>query len=75
LTGEVRRGKVDTFDDAAGLGMIRADDGGAYPFHCTQITGGTRTIEPGTTVEFVVFAGHMGRWEARSVTALGSSGS
>ena len=39
-------GRVDF--DAAGLGVVRGDDGTAYPFHCTQIADGSRTIAVGT---------------------------
>jgi CspA family cold shock protein len=59
------RGVVSDFDDPRGLGTVHADDdGGDFPFHCTAIADGTRTIEPGTTVEFDVVPGRQGRWEA-----------
>jgi CspA family cold shock protein len=61
-------GVVAAFDDAAGLGQIEADDGVGYPFHCTQIADGTRTIAVDTPVSFEVMAGHMGRWEATAIT-------
>jgi cold shock CspA family protein len=61
-------GVVAAFDDAAGLGHIEADDGVRYPFHCTQIADGTRTITVDTPVSFEVMAGHMGRWEATAIT-------
>ena len=59
-------GTIAAFDDAAGLGTITADDGTAYPFHCTQIADGTRTIAVGTAVTFAV-TGHLGRYEASSI--------
>ena len=43
---------------------VTADDGTAYPFHCTAIADGTRTIAVGTAVRFEVVAGRLGRWEA-----------
>jgi CspA family cold shock protein len=58
------RGTVEAFDDEVGLGTVLALDGTRYPFHCTQISDGTRTIKPGVTVEFDVVAGHRGQWEA-----------
>jgi cold shock CspA family protein len=64
------RGRVEVFDDAAGLGVVQGDDGSSYPFHCTQIAGGTRTIEPETVVEFGVMPGHLGRWEATDLRPL-----
>ncbi|HLT15584.1 MAG TPA: cold shock domain-containing protein [Acidimicrobiales bacterium] len=64
------RGVVTEFDDPRGLGTIEAD-GTAYPFHCTAIVDGSRTIEVGTEVTFQVRAGHRGRWEATRVEPLG----
>jgi cold shock CspA family protein len=68
MTGR-RQGAVAEFDEAAGLGVVRAGEGD-YPFHCTQIAGGTRTIAVGTEVTFVVAAGRLGRWEAADVTPV-----
>jgi cold shock CspA family protein len=61
------RGTVEAFDEDRGLGVVRAADGSAYPFHCTQIAGGSRTIATATEVDFEVSAGHLGRWEATSL--------
>jgi cold shock CspA family protein len=61
-------GSVAAFDDSAGLGVITSDDGIEYPFHCTQIADGTRTITAGTTVTFDV-VGRLGRYEASNITA------
>lgn len=61
------RGTVDRFDTRSGLGEITGADGATYPFHATVIADGTRTIAVGTAVEFVVIAGHLGRWEATVV--------
>lgn len=66
----MERGKVERFDREAGLGEVRAGDGGALPFHCTEISDGSRDIAVGTEVMFELAAGHLGRWEARSVTPL-----
>lgn len=60
-------GVVTTFDDERGLGEVTAEDGAIYPFHCTAIADGTRTIEVGTAVRFDVVPGRMGRWEAARV--------
>jgi cold shock CspA family protein len=60
-------GRVTSFDEHRGLGEITADDGSVYPFHCTVIAGGTRTIALDATVEFDVVPGHLGRWEAALV--------
>jgi cold shock CspA family protein len=61
------RGTVATFDEHAGFGTVRADDGRELFFHCTQIADGTRTIAVGTPVRFEIVAGHGGRWEAARV--------
>ncbi len=60
------RGTVEEFDEAVGLGVVLADSD-RYPFHCTQIADGSRTIEAGTEVTFTVVAGRLGRWEAAGV--------
>jgi len=62
-----RRGTVAAFDEARGLGEITGDDGATYPFHCTGIADGSRTIEEGAAVRFDVIAGRLGRWEAWAV--------
>jgi CspA family cold shock protein len=60
-------GVVVGFDGGVGLGLVGGDDGGMYPFHCTQIADGSRTIDVGTPVEFSVVPGQLGRWEATAV--------
>ena len=60
-------GRVTAFDDPRGLGEVTAEDGTAYPFHCTAIADGTRTIELETPVTFEVAPGRIGRWEATSL--------
>jgi cold shock CspA family protein len=61
---------VTAFDEPRGLGVVRADDGGTYPFHCTALVDGTRNVAVGTCVVFCVVAGHGGRDEARALTVL-----
>jgi len=63
----VRMGKVESFDYDAGLGELRGEDGRLYPFHCTEIADGSRRIDVGAQVDFVVAPGHLGVWEARAV--------
>jgi cold shock CspA family protein len=63
------RGEVVAFDEAAGYGTVRAGDDD-YFFHCTSIADGTRTIEVGATVDFVVVPGRLGRWEAAQLERL-----
>ena len=59
----MERGTVADFDEDRGLGTIESE-GRTFPFHCTQIADGTRTIAVGTTVTFEVRPGHLGQWEA-----------
>ena len=56
-------GTVTAFDEPRGLGTVESG-GKVYPFHCTAILDGTRTIEVGTEVTFEVRPAGMGRWEA-----------
>jgi cold shock CspA family protein len=63
-------GEVAEFDDDRGLGVVEHGPGRRLPFHCTAITDGSRHIEAGTLVAFVVTAGRLGRLEARSVHPL-----
>lgn len=65
-----RRGIVETFDQEAGLGEVRAEDGLLFPFHCTQIVDGSRSVAVGTEVEFVVAPGQLGVWEARALAGV-----
>ena len=62
------KGRVTLFDEHRGLGEITGADGTVYPFHCTAIADGTRTITVDTTVEFEIVPGLLGRWEAATVT-------
>jgi cold shock CspA family protein len=63
-------GRVVEFDDPRGLGVIETPDAARYPFHCTAIADGTRTIAVDTAVIFDVVAGHLGQWEAAAVTSV-----
>jgi cold shock CspA family protein len=63
-----RTGQVSSFDEDRGLGEITGDDGRTYPFHCTGIADGSRTIDEGAQVRFDVIAGRLGRWEAWAIT-------
>ena len=65
-------GVVTEFDEHRGTGTVRSVDGRELFFHCTGLTGGSRTIDVGTKVSFSVVPGHRGRWEAADVEELGS---
>lgn len=59
-----REGRVVAFDEHRGRGEIEASDGTCYPFHCTAIADGSRTIDDKASVMFSVAPGPLGRWEA-----------
>ena len=63
----VHHGRVSSFDQARGLGTVAGDDGTTFDFHATAVADGSRTIDVGTAVTFIVAAGHRGRYEARSL--------
>jgi hypothetical protein len=67
-------GQVILFDEQVGLGEVVVDTvppgpGLRYPFHCTQISDGSRRIVVGTRVSFSVAAGRHGTWEATRIAA------
>ncbi len=62
-----RPGVVSAFEEERGLGSIEDEAGVSYDFHCTAITDGSRSIEIGAPVSFVVRPGHRGRLEAGRV--------
>lgn len=64
---ELATGVITSFDDPRGIGTVRADAGDEVFFHCTAIADGTRTIEEGTRVAFLVVPGRAGRWEATDI--------
>jgi cold shock CspA family protein len=59
-------GTVAAFDEPRGLGTIESG-GRDYPFHCTAILDGTRTIDVGAEVTFDVRPAGSGRWEATGI--------
>ena len=66
----LHHGRVATFDQPRGLGTVADDAGPSYGFHATAIADGSRRIEVGTAVMFVVAPGHRGLYEARSLVSL-----
>ncbi len=63
-------GEVALFNAASGDGVVSSGAGlRSWPFHCTQIEGGARSIRVGTVVRFDVVAGLPGRWEATRLRA------
>ncbi len=64
----VYSGRVATFDDFVGRGEIEARGGFRFPFHCTAIADGSRTITPDTAVKFRLVPGPLGALEATRIT-------
>lgn len=65
----IRTGTVDEFDEALGAGTVRAGTE-AFPFHCTAIADGSRSVPVGATVVFSVVAGRGGTWEATQLVQV-----
>jgi cold shock CspA family protein len=63
-------GEVIEFDDPRGLGVVRADGGTTYRFHCTAIADGTRRIAVGTLVDFELVP-RLGEYEATALRQRG----
>jgi cold shock CspA family protein len=63
-------GVVTEFDEAKGYGTIVADTGSSHFVHCTALADGSRIVDAGTPVRFVVRAGRRGQWEAAEVEKL-----
>ena len=61
------QGIVKEFDAHVGLGIIQADSGDVFPFHCVNIANGTRNIAIGVKVDFETFDHPRGRTEARMI--------
>lgn len=62
-------GVVGSYDERRGLGLVE-QDGRQHPFHCTAISDGSRRVEVGAAVSFVLGPSHGGRHEAVAVTKL-----
>lgn len=74
LPFELTIGSVVDFDAERGLGTVRDASGATAMFHCTAIGDGTRRVDPGTAVAFVVGPAGPGRWEAIEVHPINSGG-
>lgn len=67
----LHHGRVTSFDGQVGAGVVTAASGEAWPFHCTRIAGGARSIEVGVPVTFRVTPGPTGL-EAADVSSATS---
>lgn len=57
---DLHQGEVAAFDDHVGAGTVLDAAGSRWPFHCTSIADGSRTIAAGTAVTFRVAPGPAG---------------
>ena len=60
-------GRVANFDEHVGRGEVEARGGLHFPFHCTAIADGSRTIATDTAVKFRLVPGPLGALEAISI--------
>jgi cold shock CspA family protein len=65
-----RIGRVTAYDEDAGHGLVRGDDGAELYFHCTALADGSREVAVGARVAFLVAPGAPGRWEAVSLVKI-----
>ena len=72
LSNETIAGRVTSFALLEGAGTV-TDGTDLWPFHCTQLASGARSVPLDTEVQFVVVAGLPGRWEAASIRAVAGS--
>ncbi|HET9090357.1 MAG TPA: hypothetical protein VFN54_08715 [Acidimicrobiales bacterium] len=63
-------GVIADFDEHAGWGLLAADDGETYFFHCVSIRGGGRHINVGVRVGATRSVGQRGHDEASDVHLL-----
>ena len=64
----VYSGRIATVDDFVGRGEVEARGGLRFPFHCTAIADGSRTIAQDTAVKFRLVPGPLGALEATKIT-------
>ena len=67
--GKQCMGIVVEFDLDRCLGVVQGDEGDRFAFHGTALIDGTRNVAIGTKVRFVTAPGHLGKLEARDLTA------
>lgn len=68
--GATYQGIVIEFDEHVGLGVIQTATGETLPFHCVNISDGTRKIDIDSEVTFVTKWHPRGRMEATTVEVV-----
>jgi cold shock CspA family protein len=61
------RGRVESFDERRGDGLMRTDEGAGLYFHCVNIADGSRSVAVGETVSARRSVGHLGHDEATDI--------
>lgn len=61
------RGRIESFDEHRGDGLVRSDEGGGFYFHCVNIADGSRSIAVGERVSARRSVGHLGHDEATEI--------
>jgi cold shock CspA family protein len=64
------KGRIESFDERRGDGLLRSEDGERLYFHCVNIADGTRSVTPGETVSARRGVGHLGHDEALEIVKL-----
>jgi cold shock CspA family protein len=64
------KGRIETFDDHRGDGLVRSDDGETFYFHCVSIADGSRSIAVGERVTARRGVGHLGHDEAFAIEKM-----
>ncbi|HUZ41504.1 MAG TPA: hypothetical protein VMU68_08970 [Acidimicrobiales bacterium] len=63
-------GRVETFDERHGDGVLASDDGITFYFHCVNIADGSRSVNPGQRVSARRGVGHLGHDEAFTIEKI-----
>ena len=64
-------GRIAAYDDHRGRGEVEVARGSMhFPFHCTAIADGSRTIAPDTPVRFRLVIGPLGALEATAIAPV-----
>jgi cold shock CspA family protein len=64
------KGRIETFDEHRGDGLVRSDEGEGFYFHCVDIADGSRTIVVGQRVSARRRVGHLGHDEAGEIAKI-----
>lgn len=65
-------GVVESFDGERGYGLLRADGGPGFFFHCAEIADGSRLIDVGVRASGERRVGLLGHDEVAHVAPLGA---